>query len=580
MKIGKSLLLGRLGNVQLFTWGYLGFHVFTMVTMRMLLNADTFVGSIAFWLFIFVLEHVGIFTVYWLFKKNHLKQTAATVVVSAMAIGAARTAMTTGIAEFAGLGTNVPWSFQLSSGAIFELFIVLIWAIVNGAYRDHQELVHKLQKARNNILGYRENAEDLLAEEQERLIELTKASVLPQIQLIEQALKLGNKDLAKRLEMANELKGLINNQVRPLSETLRASAKALVTPAPLNSKQLHSVLRIPREFKITNSIFPVFSYILMTLTFIAAPYWTNGQSWVWASAILSVTYFLVLIGAKRATANWPAISAWLAIPLLLLIAALAAAPASIATLIFFPSIEGALLYSSTVTWASIISIATFALLDLLDFGSRGYRTMLTEENKKLELEMALFEQQVWVARKNWSQVLHGTVQGSLTAAITRLNATQVDSDTFRLVIKDLDRAVAALVSPPASRVKLEPALKEVISTWQGVCDITVELPAQVKKTISKDGRISMCLNEIIKEAVSNAVRHGDAKKIHLAVSLTGADSVEIRVSNDGYRPSSALRRGQGTELLDELTLDWTLRFDEKRDQTVLLAHLPFSGSQA
>jgi two-component sensor histidine kinase len=95
--------------------------------------------------------------------------------------------------------------------------------------------------------------------------------------------------------------------------------------------------------------------------------------------------------------------------------------------------------------------------------------------------------------------------------------------------------------------------------------------------------MAMCLNEILKEAVSNAVRHGDAERAWVEVSRTGEKTeaiVEIQVTNDGRIPVTGERRGLGSQLLDELTLEWSLESVPETGQTILAARLPFSGLQA
>ena len=105
----------------------------------------------------------------------------------------------------------------------------------------------------------------------------------------------------------------------------------------------------------------------------------------------------------------------------------------------------------------------------------------------------------------------------------------------------------------------------------------------LKKDISRSPRMSMCLNEILKEAVSNAVRHGDAERAWVEVSRIGekdAAVVEVQVTNDGRIPVTGERRGLGSKLLDELTLDWSLNSEPETGRTILAARLPFSGVQA
>jgi signal transduction histidine kinase len=580
MKLTQTVFWQRLADAHLFTWGYLGFHIFSMTAMRLFLNSDNFQTHLTFWLSMIVLEHLFIFGIYGLARRFIKRYSTALVVAGAMVIGTARTFITTSLAIMMGVDSGVAWTYQLLLGALYELMIVTVWANVNGAYRDHRALVKQLNETRNSILGYRENAEEMLADEQEKLIALTQDTLLPQIQLVENALQAGNIEMASRWGVAHELKGIIYNQVRPLSESLRQSARNLVNPAPKTPAHLVSVVSIPRRFAIKNSIFPKVSSGAMLLSFMASPFWLLDISWVIPSTLLAVTFWGMLLGFKKIFDRVPATPWWIGLISLIAIATISVVPAYTAAVLFYPDLESAVLYGLTLVTVSNIVVLSFAYLDSLDYEARVYRQLLEEQNQELAIEMALFEQQLWAARRNWSLVIHGTVQASLTAALTRLNAPDADKKTLDAAKKDLDRAVEALSTPPVSKINFAPAMKELIATWQGVCDIEVEVSAELKKIISRDVRLSMCVNEILKEAVSNAVRHGDAQKAWVRVGAPSGGVVELSVANDGLAPMTGGRRGVGSGLLDELTVDWSLGYDQNNGQTILRARLPFSTPQA
>lgn len=579
MNLFQKIFWSRLQDVQIVTWGYLVYHLFAMVMMRVFLNSNVFFSNIDFWLGIIFLEHVFVFTSYILAQRFIKRTSPALVIIVSVLVGAIRTWFTSALAMDAGLQAEVNWIFQILSGAFFELIMVCIWANVNGAYRDHQVLLSKLDETKNTILGYRENAEMILAEEQEKLLENTRSSLLPQIHLIEKAIGELDREASNRWGVANDLKGLINNQVRPLSESLRQSAKLLVAPAANTPNRIKRIFSIPRRFHLTNSIFPTINSLTMVLGFSVAPLWILDENWVLISVALCGAYFAVLVGLKQLAASWPRVNRWLGIPVLIIFAILPALPAYAAAVLFYPNVKQAVLYGLSMMFLSAVVFLSLALLDSFDYSSREYRELLDQEIRALSLEMALFEQQLWAARRHWSLIVHGTVQASLSAALTRLNSPDANKQTLNLVKKDLDRAVVALTTTPNVELKFNSALKELVSTWQGVCDIELTISAELKRILSQDSRLSMCVNEILKEAISNAVRHGDARRADIKFTQTDSGVFQLSVSNDGFAPKPSKRKGLGSSLLDELTLDWKLFFDPNVHQTVLIAHLPFSKSQ-
>ena len=59
------------------------------------------------------------------------------------------------------------------------------------------------------------------------------------------------------------------------------------------------------------------------------------------------------------------------------------------------------------------------------------------------------------------------------------------------------------------------------------------------------------LARIVREAVSNAARHGEARRI--SVALTNADGIRVRVADDGkgFDPEAPRRRGFGMTSMRE-----------------------------
>jgi hypothetical protein len=216
-----------------------------MVIMRLFLNSDSILKHLSFWVLMVVLEHALIFGFYAVAKPFIKRYTVRLIIFTTLIIGFLRTIVTTGLALQFEIGTKYEWGFQLISGALFEVCMVVVWANVNGAYRDHRELVQVLNNTRNQVLGYRENAEEILAEEQEKLQALTRESLLPQLALIEEAINQNRLAEGSRWSAASDLKALINNQVRPLSESLRQSARQIVRPVAQTPNHFFSVVALP-----------------------------------------------------------------------------------------------------------------------------------------------------------------------------------------------------------------------------------------------------------------------------------------------------------------------------------------------
>ena len=174
--------------------------------------------------------------------------------------------------------------------------------------------------------------------------------------------------------------------------------------------------------------------------------------------------------------------------------------------------------------------------------------------------------------------MHGKVQSALTAAISRLSASdKIDKATLGLVRQDVVRARKALEQGINAPFDLDSALDEIVDSWEGICEVDVQISATAKATIETDNGIGRALNELVREAVSNSVRHGYAETVTIKIDLVGG-VLELVATNDGRPVKKKSRASLGTEMMDELTLDWSLR--NKPHGVVLEAKLATATSSS
>jgi two-component sensor histidine kinase len=215
----------------------------------------------------------------------------------------------------------------------------------------------------------------------------------------------------------------------------------------------------------------------------------------------------------------------------------------------------------------------------LDRDRVAVRAALEAENHALAHDQALFEQQLWLGRRAWQFVVHGTVQSALTAALTRLQSSP-DPEQYVLnrVVEDIERARAALTAAPTRKIDLADSLNKMQATWRGICEIKVSITDRAGRSLQKNNDACMCVNEIVKETVSNAVRHGEAKRISVEIDRVDDFELAIRVSNDGLPLSAQKRLGVGSRLIEELTADWSIETIKATGLTVFKANLPLQRS--
>jgi len=221
----------------------------------------------------------------------------------------------------------------------------------------------------------------------------------------------------------------------------------------------------------------------------------------------------------------------------------------------------------------VLAAVVLAPLLVLDKEREKLEAKIELENAQLAKEITIFEQKLWVFQRRWLMLLHGTVQSALTAALTRLQ-TFSDSDPYQssLVRSDLQRAEDALQTIPSGEIDFALSIQELKEAWEGVCALKVSVDMRAERALKLNHGTAYCVHEIVKEAVGNAVRHGSATAVQVEIGRTEDDVIDVKIQNNGTAPRKSRKRGIGSRMMDDITLEWSLSRTGKL--TTLKARLP------
>ena len=164
-------------------------------------------------------------------------------------------------------------------------------------------------------------------------------------------------------------------------------------------------------------------------------------------------------------------------------------------------------------------------------------------------------------------ILHGSIQGRLLACAMSVeqagqaNDIEQMNDALERARQELEQPLPALNLPKLA-VTLSEELDRHSALWDGLCDVTVEIDPTVPDL--SESTIKQC-GLVVEEAISNAIRHGDARAVSVLVErepeATTADSscLRIIVHNDGRGlTEGALVAGIGLSMIADLATSWTL----------------------
>jgi hypothetical protein len=221
------------------------------------------------------------------------------------------------------------------------------------------------------------------------------------------------------------------------------------------------------------------------------------------------------------------------------------------------------------------SVIAASQAHILDLKQSMIEEQLTFVIHELARENKLYEQKIWLARHGWYLQLHGVVQPALTSASIRVgSATDLTPETRGHVLEDLQRALNALKQGNLQGQSLEQSLSEIQSVWHGICEIEFKLSPEVKEIAANNLVVSQVLNEILKEVISNGVRHGQARSIEANIQLLIPSDLMVFVTNDGLKPTKKKIESVGSRMLDAICLKRTLNWNEVTQRTEFKAVVP------
>lgn len=222
---------------------------------------------------------------------------------------------------------------------------------------------------------------------------------------------------------------------------------------------------------------------------------------------------------------------------------------------------------------TLVRVINFTLVPTAQMLARASRALGREAvaelgrlNDELAWRVARANTILWHQRRALSRALHGPVQAAVNAAALRLDAiaqerplTTADVDAARREVTAALDAVEATIDrrPGEDDVDLDVALARVQGLWAGLCEVHVDLPDDVRARLGHDPTCATAVVDLVTEACSDAVRHGGATSAEVRLALADAQRLALTVRDDGRPPDVPGAPGQGSALLDEVTLAWT-----------------------
>ena len=491
-------------------------------------------------------------------KRLERKPSPTANIITVSAAGILGNLLIAAMALAWGIDHEQIWIVRIIGAILIHLGIFLGVNGLRATVIERRERIRKLLETEDQLQGYRESAKQIVADEFDRLKQQSMDVLIPHIDNIEQLIAT-RFDNDARENLLNELSVIISNEVRPLSRAIANEGAALSEfKSPIEAQPSRRI-NWNSTFVLRNGIRPIALGGLMIPTFGAMEFMMVSHGSALRGYLGGLGVMVVLALTKAVLPRKKEIKTIAGTFVLVAIAAVSVIPAWY--FMWFEYRFDPIWYLTAAAEVVCVVLALFMIgyIRASDNAAERYEASLEVANQALAKEVALFEQKLALNRRNWSRIIHGDVQAALSAAVTRLRrSAEPEPYEYELVKQDLARAKDALHQRTGEQPTFEALMASLTGAWGNVCAITVSASARAKRALDASPDARSCVNEICKEAISNAVRHGDAKHATITLDRDQDDLLTLSVTNDGAPKSANSQPGMGSQLIEELTLSWSL----------------------
>lgn len=567
-------------NLRLFGWSYL-----ILFIPQIAFDVVAYESSTWLWLPIWTFGHLLVGLVAYLLRTFGLDEyltrrpSVAMNFAVAAVLGIVRVSSIGYISFQFGVAPEFDLVARIISGSILGMAFFGVFANVLATNRSYQSALRQLLATQTQIENLRRAKRKEVARLQRKLEDSTRAVIEPKLEEVARALNKGSIKPSVRRAIVNDLQFLLDNQVKPLSVRLRNAGTVLRNTQKFRKVSPIGLLKIPDRMNPDLAISPLILSLILAGIVPFSLYVFEGVSWIPLGFGIAALIGLVFWGNKFAVANRKSIPTPVGILALLgLIASQSILAYVVLVWAGFPA-EGRLPVALLIFAALFFTTLSFGLIATYEYNQETFLKTLAKNNTRLERELALLNQRLWVEKREWALRIHGSVQGSLTASLVRLSGLgQLASKDLALVRAHIAQARGALKAPNLKPVDLPTSLKVIRKTWEGIVKITVNLKSASAQLVLIDKWSSVCANEIIKESVSNSVKHGKASAVKVQFETSQPGFVELVIEDNGRGLPAQFRPGLGSQILDEIAFPWSLR-KLPEGGTVLRARIPVSKKQ-
>lgn len=450
-------------------------------------------------------------------------------------------------------GTDVPNPISRVVAAGTGSLALLAFAGITANRRyNSRTLQQSLLAERRKLMWLSATYDEKIAQAQRDLLGQLSSQLYPRIRAVLASLQ--SYDRGLRGKTSEELVDTVANVVRPMCERLSSTADTSSEYFDELVGASHAVDAPSRDVNVVSAIKPTQTVgLLLLVSFTLAPV-LGHEARPLVFVLASLISWVAISILRRA---WPKRFQTLRLDLATSFLTAFYSIVFAVDMVLVAGLEAPLTTQLVRVTFSVGGAAVLARMALIEQARLELEGQLREENLLLAEIVSALRKRIWLLRRNTAWVLHGPVQSSLMAAALALN----DGATPKVSISDLadniEQAVDSLRTGRSSRLSFEAALEEIAKVWSRSAQVTWLAATEAQQLMDSDEDTRDCIVEIVREAVSNAVRHGTAKRVQIEVELHGPSKVGIKICDDGSGDTGLGKPGLGSAMLDQISLSWS-----------------------
>ena len=492
------------------------------------------------------------------------------VVVFAVA-GAVRGALLQFLLNSLSLTDSHNYAYRIFTGVTSIGFSAWFWSLLFGIIAEWRSQSARLSSERNYLLKLQNEVDSQVSTATQVEIDAFRTYLLTNLRVNEKS------DVSKVRE---ELLSVISGVIRPVVEQMLARRTAVELPTLDDKQQQVQIDNVFEFVSVRKAINPPVQVLpAMPSALAAAAVLFGYPRGFGAMAAFALVWPATLAVLKYSVA--PIIDRFgplVRVIGVLVVAGLAATP----TVVLLKAVQP----PEAADWApiefSIYAVVTGLVLAIwsayFEELARVYRVR-EQYLKHIHWKVAEVNSRRWHQQLYFARRVHGALQSEVSAVAIRIEqdlaAGKGDGASVDEIRANLQERIENVFSTQAAVANPMEVLGEIAETWDGICRVSISLGHDDSIRIMEDPIAVDTALEIVREGISNAIRHGNAEDVWVTLKLASEDLVRVEVINNGLPLEGSDREGMGTKYLQECSVSYSIR--EDRQGTHLVADVPFRG---